>query len=56
MNKYIAKIEVEIEIEAKNLKDANELLSDINFDKTSFGTKGNVTTKNNVLKSFNEAN
>lgn len=56
MKKYIAKFEVEVEIEAKNSKDANELLSEIKFNKTSFGTKGNVTTKSNSLKSFNEVN
>ena len=52
MKKYIAKFEIEVEIEAKNEKDANDLLQDINFDKRSFGTKGEVKTIRSDLKSF----
>ena len=50
MKKYIAKFEVEIEIEARNEKDVNSLLQDIKFYKDSFGTKGEVRTIRSDLK------
>lgn len=56
MKKYIAKFEVEIEIEARNEKDVNSLLQDIKFYKDSFGTKGEVRTIRSDLKSFYIAN
>ena len=52
MRKYIAKFEVEIEIEARNEKDANSLLKDIKFNKNSFGTNGEVRTIRSDLKNF----
>ena len=55
MKKYIAKFEVEIEIEARNEKDVNSLLQDIKFYKDSFGTKGEVRTIRSDLKSFYRA-
>ena len=55
MKKYIAKFEVEIEIKARNEKDANSLLQDIKFYKDSFGTKGEVRTIRSDLKSFYRA-
>ena len=55
MKKYIAKFEVEIEIKARNEKDANSLLQDIKFCNDSFGTKGEVRTIRSDLKSFYRA-
>ena len=55
MKKYIAKFEVEIEIEARNEKDANSLLKEIKFNKNSFGTKGEVRTIRSDLNNFYRA-
>ena len=55
MKKYIAKFEVEIEIQARNEKDVNSLLQDIKFYKDSCGTKGEVRTIRSDLKSFYRA-
>ena len=53
MKKYIAKFEVEIE--ARNEKDANSLLKEIKFNKNSFGTKGEVRTIRSDLNNFYRA-
>ena len=55
MKKYIAKFEVEIEIEARNEKDANSLLKEIKFNKNFFGTKGEVRTIRSDLNNFYRA-
>ena len=55
MKKYIAKFEVEIEIKARNEKDANGLLQDIKFCNDSFGTKGEVRTIRSDLNNFYRA-
>lgn len=54
MKKYIAKFEVEVEIEAKNLKDAKEILKNIKFNYNTFGTIGRVKTTKSELKCFNQ--
>ena len=53
MKKYIAKFEVEIE--ARNEKDANSLLKEIKFNKNSFGTNGEVRTIRSDLNNFYRA-
>ena len=54
MKKYIAKFEVEVEIEAKNLKDAREIVKNVKFNYSSFGTSGIVKTTKSELKSFDQ--
>lgn len=54
MRKFIAKFEVEVEIETKNLKDAKEILKNIKFNYSTFGTKGRVKTTKSKLKCFNQ--
>lgn len=54
MRKFIAKFEVEVEIEAKNLKDAKEILKGIKFNYNTFGSSGSVKTTKSELKCFNQ--
>lgn len=56
IKKYIAKFEVEIEMKSNNDKNANSLLREIKFDKSLFGSKGEVKTIRSELKSFYKSN
>lgn len=56
MNKYIAKFEVEIEIESKNEKTAKEMANRIYLGSDSFGSSGETKTKKCELKEFKIVN
>ena len=56
MNKYIAKFEVEIEIESKNEKIAKYIANQIHLGSDSFGSSGETKTKKCELKEFKIAN
>lgn len=52
MNKYIAKFEVEIEIEGRNEKIAKDMANRIHLSSDSFGSLGETKTKKCELKEF----
>ena len=54
MKKFIAKFEVEVEIETKNIKDAKEMLKNIKFNYNTFGTTETTKTTKSDLKCFDQ--